>query len=252
MLAIIQNDETIKKDELSENNPDIQLFFEKQLKEFNEKISSLIDKKTYAGGHKIRSLSYDTNTSEDSELSKYISDSDWSAIENKLWWKIETFYKFHSGVVNAIYKVKEILKDLDPVLELAQLGGDLLSTISEAFDGFPQLSAAVKGLSSVGSLLGLLRQTDLQFDYSKDFVFTIFGKLVRIYKTRNIEKIHKALQIAKKSLDGIKSEWNNWFSLIVAKSKVDRSIDFLNGYIKIAEQRKADENRVYEWGRSWY
>ncbi|CBH40230.1 hypothetical protein [Mycoplasmopsis agalactiae] len=45
MNAIIQNNETTKKDALSENNPDIELFFKEQLKEFNEKISSLIDKK---------------------------------------------------------------------------------------------------------------------------------------------------------------------------------------------------------------
>ncbi len=46
MIAITQNDESIKNETLSENNPDIQLFFEKQLKEFNEKISSLMGKRT--------------------------------------------------------------------------------------------------------------------------------------------------------------------------------------------------------------
>nr|WP_307915510.1 hypothetical protein [Mycoplasmopsis bovis] len=48
MIAITQNDESIKNETLSENNPDIQLFFEKQLKEFNEKISSLVGKRTPA------------------------------------------------------------------------------------------------------------------------------------------------------------------------------------------------------------
>nr|WP_307918049.1 hypothetical protein [Mycoplasmopsis bovis] len=47
MIAITQNDESIKNETLSENNPDIQLFFEKQLKEFNEKISSLVGKRTH-------------------------------------------------------------------------------------------------------------------------------------------------------------------------------------------------------------
>ncbi|WP_427902552.1 hypothetical protein [Mycoplasmopsis bovis] len=252
MIAITQNDESIKNETLSENNPDIQLFFEKQLKEFNEKISSLVGKRTHGSGRKRRSLLYDTNTSEYSELSKYIKDSDWTDIENQLWWKIETFYNFHSGIAGAIYKVKEILKNLDPVLELAQLGGDTLSTVSESLDGFPQVAAIVKGLSTVGSLLGLLRQTELQFNYSKNFIFTIFGEIIKVSKTRNIETIHKALQIAKESLDGVKSEWNTWLSLIIAKQKVNSSIDFLNGYIKIAEQKKADENRVYAWGSSWY
>ncbi|ADR24987.1 hypothetical protein FCM44_01370 [Mycoplasma bovis] len=253
MIAITQNDESIKNETLSENNPDIQLFFEKQLKEFNEKISSLMGKRTNGSSRKKRTLSYDTKTSEHSELNKYINDSDWNDIENQLWWKIETFYNFHSGIAGAIYKVKEILKDLDPALELAQLGGDTLSTVSESLDGFPQVAAIVKGLSTVGSLLGLLRQTELQFNYSKNFIFTIFGEIIKVSKTRNIETIHKALQIAKESLDGVKSEWNIWLSLTIAKQKVSSSIDFLNGYIKIiAEQKKADENRVYAWGSSWY
>ncbi|SBO45533.1 hypothetical protein MBOVJF4428_00568 [Mycoplasmopsis agalactiae] len=58
MNAIIQNNETTKKDALSENNPDIELFFKEQLKEFNEKISSLIDKKTYGGCCKRKFITF--------------------------------------------------------------------------------------------------------------------------------------------------------------------------------------------------
>ncbi|MBT1345076.1 hypothetical protein FCM49_00560 [Mycoplasma bovis] len=252
MIGIIHNVEVAKNNWTSEKDAEIKLFFKEQLKEFNEKMSSLSTKKTHSSGGKIRSISFDDIKYENSELDKFISDNDWIIIENTIWWEIETFYNFHANVAIAVYKVKGILKDIDPALELAQLGGDTLSTISESFDGNPYASTIVKGFSLVGTLLGFLRQTESEFTYSKDFIFTIFGEIIKVYKTRNIKKIQKVLEIAKESLNKVEYKWNNWMSLNFAKRKVENSLDCINTYVKLAEQQSADENRIYEWESSWY
>ncbi|QQH29138.1 hypothetical protein HYD98_00445 [Mycoplasmopsis bovis] len=67
----------------------------------------------------------------------------------------------------------------------------------------------------MGTLLGFLRQTESEvYIIQKNFIFTIFGEIIKVYKTRNIKKIQKVLEIAKESLE---RGWIKMKQLNVAK-----------------------------------
>ncbi|MBU4689507.1 hypothetical protein [Mycoplasma zalophidermidis] len=224
-------------------------------KEFEENISKLKMKENYGlinySLFTIQRKSQSVFTAEGKyDINHFVDQNDFNKISNKIDICFKSWYDFHNAIGGSINYVIDLLQKADPLWYAADALGNNLSHLN--IDSIPELQVALQGGVLVCTLLGQLQNLKEYNSYSKAFVIQIFGKLTNIAESKDIILIMNSLEEAQRALNNVTSKWNNFISLKISKSKVNRVYDTVKTIYEIAYEKLMEYNRDIMWGTTCY
>ncbi|MBU4690357.1 hypothetical protein KQ874_01470 [Mycoplasma sp. ES3157-GEN-MYC] len=78
------------------------------------------------------------------------------------------------------------------------------------------------------------------------------SKLTNIAQSKNIILIKNSLEEAQRALNNVTSQWYNFLSLIISKSKVNSVDNTVKSIYEIAYEKLMEYNRDVMWGTTCY
>ncbi|WP_434337073.1 hypothetical protein [Mesomycoplasma conjunctivae] len=224
------------------------------LKNTLNNLKSIFDKeiteiKTESNNSTLMSFSSKNKTVND-----FVTNDDWNTINRRLFWAIQTYLDFHKTAKNILSDLHSFLYKLNPLWDASAAVGDFFDALYESGQtGIKPFDTGILAGKTIFTALGLLKRSEKFLNYSSDFIIHIFKEIMEVSKNKNIEELQNTLIFAKDILNNINYNLWDYFSVLIARNKVEGSFNIIHGIYQKAHTLYNDYLREDYWGSSsWY